>query len=100
MTMAGAIAFWKSGQPSTSNERDEPAWSNVETFVGLAFISASLGLQGVVGKRLNTAFGTTSEYASIEPVYSLTDFNVPLPENSRADYRLGGADDRPQAALN
>ncbi|KAJ3509999.1 hypothetical protein NMY22_g16112 [Coprinellus aureogranulatus] len=58
-TMAGAIAFWKSGQPGIANERDDPAWTNVETFVGLAFISASLGLQGVLGKRLNTAFGTT-----------------------------------------
>jgi hypothetical protein len=59
-TMAGAIAFWKSGQPSIADERDHPAWSNVLSFVGLAFISASLGLQGVLGKRLNTAFGTTS----------------------------------------
>lgn len=59
LTMAGAIAFWKSAQPSIADERDTPAWSNVETFVGLAFISASLGLQGVLGKRLNTAFGTT-----------------------------------------
>ncbi|RXW13328.1 hypothetical protein EST38_g12522 [Candolleomyces aberdarensis] len=59
LTMAGAIAFWKSGQPSLANERDQPAWSNALSFVGLAFISASLGLQGVLGKRLNTAFGTT-----------------------------------------
>ncbi|KAF5336503.1 hypothetical protein D9611_006583 [Ephemerocybe angulata] len=59
LTMAGAIAFWKSGQEATASFRDQPAWTNTLTFVGLAFISASLGLQGVLGKRLNTAFGTT-----------------------------------------
>jgi hypothetical protein len=61
-TMAGAIAFWKAGQPSISNARDDPAWTNALTFVGLAFISASLGVQGILGKRLNTQFGTTSAY--------------------------------------
>ncbi|KAF9475410.1 hypothetical protein BDN70DRAFT_814149, partial [Pholiota conissans] len=58
-TMAAAIAFWKSGQPSISNARDDPAWTNTLTFVGLAFMSASLGVQGILGKRLNTQFGTT-----------------------------------------
>ncbi|KAJ3571116.1 hypothetical protein NP233_g3958 [Leucocoprinus birnbaumii] len=59
LTMAGAIAFWKSGQGSISGARDLPAWTNALTFVGLAFISASLGVQGILGKRLNTQFGTT-----------------------------------------
>ncbi|EDR05578.1 uncharacterized protein LACBIDRAFT_237036 [Laccaria bicolor S238N-H82] len=59
LTMAAAIIFWKSGQPSISNARDDPAWISVETFVGLAFMSASLGVQGILGKRLNTHFGTT-----------------------------------------
>ncbi|EDR00120.1 uncharacterized protein LACBIDRAFT_334394 [Laccaria bicolor S238N-H82] len=59
LTMAAAIAFWKSGQPSISNARDDPAWTNVATFVGLAFMSASLGVQGILAKRLNTQFGTT-----------------------------------------
>ncbi|KIM42427.1 hypothetical protein M413DRAFT_18671 [Hebeloma cylindrosporum] len=58
-TMAAAIAFWKASQPSISNARDEPAWTNTLTFVGLAFMSASLGVQGILGKRLNTQFGTT-----------------------------------------
>ncbi|KDR72671.1 hypothetical protein GALMADRAFT_270629 [Galerina marginata CBS 339.88] len=59
MTMASAIAFWKAGQPSIANSRDLPAWTNALTFVGLAFMSASLGVQGILGKRLNTQFGTT-----------------------------------------
>jgi len=59
LTMAAAIAFWKSGQPGIANERDEPAWTNALTFVGVGFMSASLGVQGILGKRLNTQMGTT-----------------------------------------
>ncbi|KXN80682.1 hypothetical protein AN958_08415 [Leucoagaricus sp. SymC.cos] len=59
LTMAGAIAFWKSGEPSISGARDDPAWHNMLTFVGLAFMRAGLGAQGIVGKRLNPQFGTT-----------------------------------------
>jgi len=59
LTMASAIAFWKAGQPSISNARDDPAWTNALSFVGLAFMSGSLGVQGILGKRLNTQFGTT-----------------------------------------
>jgi len=69
MTMAAAIAFWKGGQPGISNARDDPAWTNALTFVGLAFMSASLGVQGILGKRLNTQFGTTS--ASPPSIFSL-----------------------------
>jgi hypothetical protein len=56
----GAIAIWQSGQGSIASNRGDPAWTNVETFVGLGFMSASLGLQGIMGKRLNTQFTTTS----------------------------------------
>ncbi|KIY48453.1 hypothetical protein FISHEDRAFT_43352 [Fistulina hepatica ATCC 64428] len=58
-TMAASIAVWKSGQGSIAAERGDPSWSNVDTFVALCFMSASLGLQGIVAKRLNTQFGTT-----------------------------------------
>jgi hypothetical protein len=60
-TMAAAIAIWKSGQPSIADDRGDPAWTNTLTFVGLAFMSMSLGLQGIQAKRLNTQFGTTSK---------------------------------------
>ncbi|EIN09300.1 hypothetical protein PUNSTDRAFT_52572 [Punctularia strigosozonata HHB-11173 SS5] len=59
MTMAASVAIWKSGQLSISNERDLPAWSDVDAFVCVAFMSASLGLQGIMGKRVNTQFATT-----------------------------------------
>src|SRR6266540_3220924 len=72
-TMAAAIAFWKSGQPSLASERAEPAWTNTATFFGIAFMSASLGIQGILGKRLNTQFGTTS--ASLIDFFCLSMIN-------------------------
>jgi uncharacterized membrane protein YoaK (UPF0700 family) len=59
LTMAGAVALWQSGQPALADARDDAAWTNALSFVGLAFISASLGVQGILGKRLNTQFGTS-----------------------------------------
>ncbi|KAF9525234.1 hypothetical protein CPB83DRAFT_818969 [Crepidotus variabilis] len=58
-TMAAALALWKSGQPSLALERDLPAWTNALTFVGIAFMSAALGIQGIMGKRIASNFGTT-----------------------------------------
>ncbi|KAJ6572085.1 hypothetical protein B0H19DRAFT_1132514 [Mycena capillaripes] len=59
LTMAAALVIWKSGQGSIAAVRGDPSWTNTLTFVGLAFMSASLGVQGIVGKRLNTQFTTT-----------------------------------------
>ncbi|KAF8217739.1 hypothetical protein K438DRAFT_1795562 [Mycena galopus ATCC 62051] len=59
LTMGAALAVWKSGQGSIAAERGTPSWTNVDTFVCLALMSASLGVQGIVGKRLNTQFTTT-----------------------------------------
>ncbi|KAF8841085.1 hypothetical protein BDN67DRAFT_902103 [Paxillus ammoniavirescens] len=58
-TMAAAISIWKSGQGSVADARDDPAWSNTLSFVCIGFMSASMGLQGIMGKRLNTQFTTT-----------------------------------------
>jgi hypothetical protein len=62
LTMAASITIWKSGEASVAVFRDEPAWSNLLSFVCVAFASASLGLQGVMGKRLDTPFSTTSAF--------------------------------------
>ncbi|KAJ7042782.1 hypothetical protein C8F04DRAFT_1074777 [Mycena alexandri] len=59
LTMGAALAIWKSGEGSIAAFRGDPSWTNVRTFVGLALMSASLGVQGIVGKRLNTQFTTT-----------------------------------------
>ncbi|KAI6142726.1 hypothetical protein BKA82DRAFT_4190120 [Pisolithus tinctorius] len=58
-TMAAAIAIRKSGQLSLLDSSTDPAWSNVLSFVCIVFMSASMGLQGIMGKRLNTQFTTT-----------------------------------------
>ncbi|KNZ82148.1 hypothetical protein J132_07733 [Termitomyces sp. J132] len=59
LTMAAAVTLWKSGELSIADVRDNPSWNNALSFATLAFISASLGVQGILGKRLNTQFGTT-----------------------------------------
>jgi len=58
-TMAAAIALWKSGQGSIGTTRGDPSWTNASTFACLGLLSASLGLQGIMGKRVNTQFATT-----------------------------------------
>lgn len=60
LSMASAVTLWQSGELSIADTRADPSWNNVLSFVALAFMSASLGVQGVLGKRLNTQFGTTS----------------------------------------
>jgi hypothetical protein len=60
--MAAAIAIWKSGQASVADARADPAWSNTLSFVCIGFMSASMGLQGIMGKRTNTQFTTTGEF--------------------------------------
>lgn len=71
LTMASALVIWKSGEGSIAAIRGDPSWTNALTFVGLAFMSASLGVQGIVGKRLNTQFTTTSTSASYIHMLSL-----------------------------
>jgi len=58
-TMAAAVCIWKSGEPNVASIRGDPAWNNALSFVTLGFMSASLGLQGIMGKRMNTQFATT-----------------------------------------
>ena len=64
-TMAAAIAIWQSGQGSIAPNRSTPAWSNTVSFVCLGFMSASMGLQGIMGKRINSQFATTVVLTSV-----------------------------------
>jgi hypothetical protein len=88
LTMAGAVAFYASAQTGLATDRSGPIWTNVLSFVGLAFVSGSLGLQGVLGKRMNTSFGTTSKWSLIWSNGFLMDSCF-----SRADHGLGRVDD-------
>ena len=58
--MAAALSLWDSGQGSLASARSEPAWGNAGTYARLSLMSASMGLQGIMGKRMNTQFATTS----------------------------------------
>jgi hypothetical protein len=58
-TMSAALTIWKSGEGSIADSRGDALWTNVLSFVTIVFMSASLGLQGIMGKRLNTHFTTT-----------------------------------------
>jgi MFS family permease len=64
-TMASAIALWKSGQGSVASSRADPVWSNAGAYACLGLMSVSMGLQGIMGKRVNAQFATTSEWRSI-----------------------------------
>jgi hypothetical protein len=60
-TTAAAFAIWQSGQGSIMTSRGGIMWWNAKAYIALSFICASLGLQAVMAKRLNTQFGTTSQ---------------------------------------
>ncbi|KAI0309620.1 hypothetical protein OF83DRAFT_1179412 [Amylostereum chailletii] len=59
LTMAAAIALWEGGQKSVADSRDNITWSNACSYAALGLISMSMGLQGIMGKRVNTQFTTT-----------------------------------------
>lgn len=67
LTAAAAISIWQSHEGSVATERADPSWGNLLSFVCLAFMSASLGVQGIMGKRLNTQFTTTSVFKLPSP---------------------------------
>lgn len=58
-TMAAALTIWKSGEASVADNRGDAIWSNALAFVTIAFLSASVGLQGIMAKRVGTQFTTT-----------------------------------------
>jgi hypothetical protein len=58
-TMSAALTIWKSGEGSVADNRGDALWTNVLSFTCVVFLSMSLGLQGIMGKRINTQFTTT-----------------------------------------
>ena len=58
--MAGAfVAIIVSNQASFATDRGDVAWADAPGLVGLGLMSAGMGLQGIVAKRLNSHYGTT-----------------------------------------
>ena len=60
-TMGAALTNWQSGESAVADNRGDPSWTNALSFVALGFASASIGLQGIMGKRVNSQFATTGE---------------------------------------
>ncbi|KAH9075559.1 hypothetical protein EDB83DRAFT_2350767 [Lactarius deliciosus] len=58
LTMGAAIALWQSHQGSVASGPNAP-WTKAGTYACLGLMSLSMGLQGIMGKRLNTQFATT-----------------------------------------
>ncbi|KAJ7201611.1 hypothetical protein GGX14DRAFT_655526, partial [Mycena pura] len=58
-TLLAGACIQMSGQESVSPARGTPVWTDGWTTVGLALMAWSLGLQAIIGKRLNTHFSTT-----------------------------------------
>ncbi|GAA5824664.1 hypothetical protein JCM11251_005294 [Rhodosporidiobolus azoricus] len=59
LSLAAALCAKYSGEASVAQYRTEGSWHSATGMAALGFASATLGLQGIVAKRLNTAFGTS-----------------------------------------
>lgn len=59
-TLIAALLLRRVGPSNFTTGGD--TWANAEGFATIAFTSASMGLQGIMGKRLNTEFSTTGTY--------------------------------------
>lgn len=65
LTVGAAIAIWKSHMPWYAEPGSGPIWTSTLAFLGYGFMSASMGLQGVMAKRLNTQFSTSVVLTSV-----------------------------------
>jgi uncharacterized membrane protein YfcA len=61
-TIAAAVLMWEDRESSVADARDDPAWSGTLSFAFTGFLSASMGLQGVMAKRVGTHFSTTGAH--------------------------------------
>jgi len=61
-TMSAALTLWGSGEGSVADNRGDPFWTNVLSFLCVAFLSLSMGLQGIMAKRLDTYFAATGMF--------------------------------------
>jgi len=65
LTLAAAITAHYGRQTSFAPDRGNPSWNNALGFATLAFISASMGAQGVLGTKLASPFATTVVLTSV-----------------------------------
>ena len=65
LMLVAACALIGSDDLGIAQTRESPSWTNAQGFVALAFLSASVGLQGAVAARLTTPFATTGAYDAL-----------------------------------
>jgi hypothetical protein len=83
--MGAAITSWQSGAPTFAAANSGAVWKTPLSFACLGFMSSSMGLQGVMAKRLNTQFSTTGIPFLSRPVY------IDSPAPSGIDIDMGRA---------
>ncbi|OCF60163.1 hypothetical protein L486_02843 [Kwoniella mangroviensis CBS 10435] len=59
LAMAASLAAHYCGQDGIATYRGDPSWTNPLGMTALAFISATMGIQGIVGKRVASPMNTT-----------------------------------------
>lgn len=70
-TLLAGILLWVNQDGQSLPTRI--VWTNPGGYAAMAFASASMGLQGIMGKRVNTQFATTSAcHQSINHTIALT----------------------------
>ncbi|WVQ72214.1 hypothetical protein IAR50_001761 [Cryptococcus sp. DSM 104548] len=59
LAMAAALTIHYSGESGLAANRITPSWATPLGMTGLAFLSATMGIQGIVGKRIASPMNTT-----------------------------------------
>lgn len=57
--MGACVCVLVAHEPSYATDRGFVSWTDALGYVTICFTSASMGLQGIVAKRLNSHYGTT-----------------------------------------
>nr|GAT54844.1 predicted protein [Mycena chlorophos] len=90
LTFLAALCIHTSGEDSISLGRGVPAWNSILSSIAMGLMAASLGVQGVIGKRLGTNFSTTVVLTAlwIELVADPHLFKSPLKRFANRDHRV------------
>ncbi|WWD22660.1 hypothetical protein CI109_107153 [Kwoniella shandongensis] len=59
LAMAAALTAHFSGESGLASSRGEPSWRTPLGMAALGFLSATMGIQGIVGKRIGSPMNTT-----------------------------------------
>lgn len=65
LTMAAALCAMTANESGLTDSRAHPSWTNARGVLALAFASASMGLQALLGTRIGAHFATTVVLTSI-----------------------------------